>query len=51
MSTLLVIEVEARQHPIYYVSKAMADADKRYPQLEKLAVARVKTSRKLKLYF
>lgn len=50
-SAVLIREKEARQHLVYYISKAMVDAEKRYPQLEKLDLALVMASRKLKPYF
>ena len=36
---------------MYYVSRTLGDAETRYPHLEKLALALVSASRKLKPYF
>ena len=44
-------EVTGIQHPVYYASKTLLDAEKRYLPLEKLAFALVIASRKLKHYF
>ncbi|XP_057811428.1 uncharacterized protein LOC131025645 [Salvia miltiorrhiza] len=51
VSAVLVREDEGRQAPIYYVSKSLLDAETRYSQLEKLALALVHTARKLRPYF
>ena len=51
VSTALVREEEKVQWPIYYVSKRLLDAETRYLKLEKLALAFVVTSRKLRSYF
>ena len=40
-----------KQYPIYYVSKALLDAETRYSHLEKLALALVTAARKLRPYF
>ena len=37
--------------PIYYVSKALREAELRYPMVEKLALALVTTTERLKYYF
>ena len=44
-------DVEGKQHPVYYVSKTLVDAETRYTQLEKLALALVTVARKLRPYF
>ena len=44
-------EEEGVQYPIYYTSKALLDAETRYPPLEKWALAFVVTARKLRSYF
>ena len=44
-------EDRSRQLPIYYVSKALLDAETRYSHLEKLALALIVTARKLRPYF
>ncbi|XP_056857094.1 uncharacterized protein LOC130506461 [Raphanus sativus] len=51
VSTILVREEGRKQHPIYYVSKSLLDAETRYCHLEKLAFALVNASRKLRPYF
>ena len=45
VSTALVREEEKVQWPVYYVSKRLLDAETRYPELEKLALALMVTSR------
>ena len=39
------------QRPIYYVSKRLLDAETKYPELEKLALALMVASRELRPYF
>ncbi|XP_013617478.1 PREDICTED: uncharacterized protein LOC106323992 [Brassica oleracea var. oleracea] len=51
VSTVLVREEGNKQLPIYYVSKALLDAETRYSHLEKLALALIVTARKLRPYF
>ncbi|KAK4848380.1 hypothetical protein QYF36_012250 [Acer negundo] len=51
VSAILVREEENNQHPVYYVSKTLLDAETRYSRLEKLALALVVTTRKLRPYF
>ncbi|XP_070016951.1 uncharacterized protein [Nicotiana sylvestris] len=51
ISVVLVREDQGKQYPIYYVSKSLLDAETRYPQLEKLALALIMASRKLRPYF
>ncbi|XP_075112601.1 uncharacterized protein LOC107793073 [Nicotiana tabacum] len=51
VSVVLVREDQGKQSPIYYVSKSLLDAETRYPHLEKLALALIMTSRKLRPYF
>ena len=51
VSAVLVHEDEGKQSPIYYVSKALLDAETRYNQLEKLALALIIAARKLRPYF
>ena len=36
---------------MYYISKRLVDAEMRYPEMEKLALALVIATRKLRLYF
>jgi len=51
VSAALVCEKAGIQHPVYYASKTLLDAEHRYIPLEKLAFALVVASRKLKYYF
>ncbi|KAL5581545.1 hypothetical protein UlMin_013987 [Ulmus minor] len=51
VSAVLVREEEGKQFPVYYVSKSLLDAETRYTQLEKLALALVMAARKLRPYF
>ncbi|CAA0811126.1 Unknown protein, partial [Striga hermonthica] len=50
ISAVLVREEGTLQSPIYYVSKALHDAELRYPPMEKLAFALVIAARKLRPY-
>lgn len=51
VSSALICEVAGIQHLVYYASKTLLDAEKRYLPLEKLAFALLIASRKLKHYF
>ncbi|KAL5552647.1 hypothetical protein UlMin_040048 [Ulmus minor] len=51
VSIVLVREDDRKQSPIYYVSKALLNAESQYSQLEKLALALVTATRKLRSYF
>ena len=51
VSIVLVREEEGSQHLVYYVSKALLDAETRYSRLEKLALALIVAARKLRPYF
>lgn len=51
LSAVLVREELGHQHPVYYASRSMLDAETRYPQLEKLVLSLVMASGKLKPYF
>ncbi|MCG5051290.1 hypothetical protein L2164_21735, partial [Pectobacterium brasiliense] len=42
---------EGQQYPVYYVSKSLLDAETRYSHLEKLILALVMASTKLRHYF
>ena len=51
VSSVLIREEGTTQLPIYYVSHSMVPAETRYPDIEKLALALLVSSRKLKPYF
>ena len=51
ISTALIREEEKVQKPVYYASRALCRAEKRYPPMEKLAFALVTATCKLKPYF
>ena len=51
VSATLVKEEKKVQWPVYYISKRLLDAETRYPELEKLALALVIASKKLRSYF
>ena len=51
VSSVLVRGEDGKQLPVYYVSKSLLDAETRYSQLEKLALALVSAARKLWPYF
>ncbi|XP_042980030.1 uncharacterized protein LOC122310215 [Carya illinoinensis] len=51
VSAVLIKEVEAVQHPVYYVSRALRGEEARYPRIELLAFALVVAVRKLRPYF
>lgn len=51
VSAVLVRENKGTQSPIYYISKTLVDDETRYPHLERLALALVVASRKLRPYF
>lgn len=51
VSVLLVQEEEGTQHPFYYVSKSLISAETRYSHLEKLTLALMDATRKLRPFF
>ncbi|KAD5803282.1 hypothetical protein E3N88_14642 [Mikania micrantha] len=51
VSAVLVKDHQGSQHPVYYVSKSLVDAETRYSHLEKLILALVMASTKLRHYF
>ena len=51
VSAVLVREEGSKQLPIYYVSKALLDAETCYSHLEKLALALIVAARTLRPYF
>ena len=50
-SAVLVIDKERVQHPVYYCSRALRGAEERYPRMEKLILALVTATRKLRPFF
>ncbi|KAM2795296.1 hypothetical protein COP1_006564 [Malus domestica] len=51
VSSVLIRNDGNVERPIYYASKALQDAEARYSNIEKLALALVMSARKLRLYF
>nr|GEV98791.1 reverse transcriptase domain-containing protein [Tanacetum cinerariifolium] len=51
ISAVLMMEKEAQQMPIYFVSKALRGPEINYTSMEKLVPALVHTSKRLKRYF
>ena len=51
VSAALVREEDRSQRLVYFTSRVLRGAEKRYPQMEKLAFALITTVRKLKPYF
>ena len=51
VSAALIREEDRQQQPVYYISKTLLDAETRYLPLEKLLLALVTSSRKLRHYF
>ena len=51
VSAVLVREEDKQQHPVYYVSKSLLDAETRYTSMEKLLLALVIAAKKLRHYF
>ena len=51
ISGALIIEEEKIQWSVYYINKCLIDAENRYPEMKKLALALVIALRKLRPYF
>ncbi|KAF8090064.1 hypothetical protein N665_0489s0005 [Sinapis alba] len=51
VSGVLIKEDQGEQHPVFYTSKRLTDAETRYPTLERIALATVTSARKLRPYF
>ena len=51
VSSTLIRKEGKVQKPVYYTSKALREAEGRYPLIEKLAFALIMASRKLRHYF
>ena len=51
ISGMLIRDKATAQTPIYYVSNPLQEAETRYLEIEKLALALVVAARKLRLYF
>ncbi|CAL2229571.1 unnamed protein product [Prunus armeniaca] len=51
VSSVLIRPKESAEHLVHYVSKALQDAEVRYPDIEKLAFGLVFSARRLRPYF
>ncbi|KAK6118110.1 hypothetical protein DH2020_048159 [Rehmannia glutinosa] len=51
ISSVLIRLDGSIQHPVYYTSQALHDAELRYPPMEKLAYSLITAARKLRPYF
>ncbi|XP_024009904.1 uncharacterized protein LOC112085120 [Eutrema salsugineum] len=51
VSGVLIREERSEQKPIFYISQTLTDAETRYPQIKKVALAVVVSARKLRPYF
>ncbi|XP_021980502.1 uncharacterized protein LOC110876645 [Helianthus annuus] len=51
VNVVLMVERDGKQTPIYYISRVLAGPEKRYPTLEKLVLALVQATRRLRIYF
>ncbi|KAM1262100.1 hypothetical protein ACFX2G_027878 [Malus domestica] len=51
VSSVLIRKDSGVERPVYYASKALQDAETRYSNIEKLALALVMSARKLRPYF
>ena len=50
-SAILIRDKDRVQQPVYYCSRALRGVEERYPKMEKLILALVTTTRKLRPYF
>ena len=50
-SAVLIRDKDRVQHPVYYCSRALREAEERYPKMEKLILALVTVARNLRPYF
>ncbi|KAK3027441.1 hypothetical protein RJ639_042081 [Escallonia herrerae] len=46
VNSVLIREVEGKQKPVYYLSKVLQDVEKRYPRIDKMALALITWARK-----
>jgi len=51
ISSVLVQETDQKQKPVYFVSRTLQDAERRYQTIEKVALALVHTARRMRTYF
>nr|KYP56094.1 Retrovirus-related Pol polyprotein from transposon 17.6 [Cajanus cajan] len=51
ISAVLIQEDQKDQRPVYFTSRTLQDAEKRYQLIEKMALALVYTARRLRQYF
>ena len=51
VSVALIREEDKKQLPAYYVSKVFQRAEAKYPRIEKITLALIVASRKLRPYF
>ncbi|GKD62167.1 reverse transcriptase domain-containing protein [Tanacetum coccineum] len=51
VSAVLMAERKGRQYPVHYVSRTLHDAERNYAPLEKVALALLHVSRRLRRYF
>ena len=51
MSAAIVQERQREQHPVYFVSRTLQDAETRYQTVEKMALSLLTTARRLRPYF
>ncbi|KAH0996428.1 hypothetical protein GBA52_020292 [Prunus armeniaca] len=51
VSSALIREELGAQHPVFYTSKALLDAETHYPKIEKLIFSLVVSARKLRPYY